>query len=229
MTFAAQLAFVVVLAPAPAQQADAAWAEGRYAEAAEAYARAYAETGDIAYLYARAQAQQASGDCVGATATYEAFIATEPLPEAVAAAEAAVEECRALLPAAEPEPPPPPAVTTPPPAEPPPPRRDPAPRPWHRDPAGATLVAVGAAGLVAGTVLAVVARTEQAEAERASDVDEYGEHNDRAVTLSRAAIPVLAVGGALLVGGVVRWALLASKQKRTSARVRVGASLAIRF
>jgi tetratricopeptide (TPR) repeat protein len=229
MTFGLPLALFVMLAPAPAEQADAAWAEGRYAEAAEAYARAYAETGDIAYLYARAQAQQESGDCVGATATYEAFIATEPLPEAIAAAEAAVEQCRAQLPAREPDPPPTPTPTITPPPTPQPARRDPAPRPWHRDPAGATLVAVGSAGIVAGVVLAVVARTEQAEAERASDVDQYGEHNDRAVTLSRAAIPVLAIGGALLVGGAVRWGLLARKQRIASARVRLGSGLAIRF
>ena len=64
--FGLELALFAVLAPASVEQADAAWSEGRYAEAAEAYARAYAETGDIAYLYARAQAQQEAGDCVGA-------------------------------------------------------------------------------------------------------------------------------------------------------------------
>ena len=80
-----------------------------------------------------------------------------------------------------------------------------------------------------GVVLAVVARTQQAEAERAGDVVRYGEHNDRAVALSRASIPVLVVGGALLLGGVVRWAVLARKQRAANARVKLGSSLSIRF
>jgi len=225
--FGLELALFAILAPASVEQADAAWSQGRYAQAAEAYARAYAETGDIAYLYARAQAQQEAGDCVGATATYEAFIATEPLPEAVAAAEAALEQCRAQLPerAPEPLPTPEPAAPQPEPTA----RREPAQRSWQRDPAGATLVAVGSAGIVTGVVLAIVARTQQAEAERAGDVVRYGEHNDRAVALSRASIPVLVVGGALLLGGVVRWAVLARKQRAANARVSLGSSLSIRF
>ena len=232
MTFAHALALFAMLAPASVEKADAAWSAGRYAEAAEAYAQAYAETGDIAYLYARAQSQQAAGDCVGATATYEAFIATEPLREAVAAAEAALEECRAQLPAPEPapEPEPEPEPVAAPVGEPPPPDRPaPAIPPWQRDPTGAVLVALGSAGVVSGIVLAVVARTEQAEAERSGDIVRYAEHNDRAVALSRASIPVLVVGGALLVGGAVRYGLLARKGRAASARVQLGPSLSIRF
>lgn len=230
MILALALASLALSAPDSVKNADAAWTEGRYADAAEAYAEAYAETGDIAYLYARAQAQQAAGDCVAATATYQAFIATEPLAEAVAAAEAAVEDCRAQLPPPEPEPAPAPAPMaepTPPPD--PPARTQPAPRPWQSDPAGAVLVAVGSASVVAGVVLAAVARTQQAQADRAGDVVRYGEHNDRAVALSRASIPVLAVGGALLVGGVVRYGLLARKHRASVARVRLGPSLSVRF
>jgi tetratricopeptide (TPR) repeat protein len=229
------LVLSAMLAPASVEKADAAWAEGRYAEAASAYAQAYAETGDIAYLYARAQAQQEAGDCAAAIATYEAFIATEPLPEAVAAAEDAVKTCRARLPepapapeaepVAEPSSPPPEPIA---PADP-PDRAEPVARPWQRDPAAAVLVAVGSAGIVSGVVLAVVARTEQDAAERASDVVGYGEHNDRAVALSRASIPVLVVGGALVIGGAVRYGLLARKHRAASARVRLGPSLSIRF
>ena len=229
------LATLMLLAPPSVEKADAAWSAARYPEAAELYAQAYAETGDIAYLYARAQAEQASGDCVAASATYEAFIATEPLPEAVDAAESALAECRAQLPEPEPEPKPEPepepepepaSVAAPNATAHRPPRGI---RPWYRDPAGAVLVAVGGAGLGAGVALTILARTQQAEAERATDVVRYGERNDRAVALSRASIPVLVVGGALAIGGAVRYGLLARRQRAATARVRIGPSLSIRF
>jgi hypothetical protein len=108
-------------------------------------------------------------------------------------------------------------------------RAEPVVRPWQRDPAAVVLVAVGSAGVVTGVVLAVVARTQQDAAERASDVVAYGEHNDRAVALSRASIPVLVVGGALVIGGAVRYGLLARKHRAASARVQLGPSLSIRF
>lgn len=213
------------LAPRPTSpavaRADDAWAAGRYAEAAEAYAVAYAESGDIAYLFARGQAQREAGDCVGATATFEAFIATEPLPQAVQAARVAIEECRAQLPA--PVNPPSTAIPEPKPTAPNPPvtadvaatRVDPPPpaKRWRRDPTAVSLLAVGGATSVVGTTLAIVARNEQSQANRAADVVAFGEHNDRAVTLSRASIPLLAIGGALVLGGVIRYVVLARRER----------------
>ncbi|MBC8069737.1 MAG: hypothetical protein IAG13_15475 [Deltaproteobacteria bacterium] len=78
-------------------------------------------------------------------------------------------------------------------------------------------------------MLAIVARTQQDAAERAGDVVDYADHNDRAVTLSRASIPLLAIGGALLVGGAVRYGLLARKQRTARARVQLAPTLSIRF
>lgn len=215
---------LLAAAPAAAPQsvvaAERAWAEGRFADAAEGFARAYAETGDIAYLFARGQAQKAAGDCVAAIATLEAFIATEPLPQAVTAAQATIDACRAELPPEpEPEPEPEPARVPPPRVEPSaPPEREP-PRAWPRDAAAASLVAVGAAIAITGGVLAIVARREQGLAERAAVVMDFGAHNDRAVAMSRAAIPVLVSGGALLLGGIVRYAVLA-RRDRNARRVR---------
>ncbi|MFO0631648.1 MAG: hypothetical protein U0168_02220 [Nannocystaceae bacterium] len=217
MSAVALFAMLLAVAPATASDtvvaAERAWSEGRFAEAAEGFARAYAETGDIAYLFARGQAQKAAGDCVAAITTLEAFIATEPLPQAVTAAEATIDACRAELPEPAPEPEPAPAPVPPPRVEPAAPSdRAPA-RRWQRDPAAASLVAVGSAIAITGAVLAIVARREQSLADRAGVVDDFGTHNDRAVALSRASIPVLVSGGALLVGGIVRYAVLARRDR----------------
>jgi len=60
-------------------------------------------------------------------------------------------------------------------------------------------------------------------------VDAYGERNHRAVVLSRASIPVLAVGGALLVAGIVRYALVARPPRSRTARAGIGPGLVVRF
>ncbi|MEM6990820.1 MAG: hypothetical protein AAF721_09990 [Myxococcota bacterium] len=229
---------LVLMAPASVERADAAWDDERWADAAAAYAEAYAETGDIAYLFARGQAERLAGDCHAAIATYEVFIATEPLPAAVAAAEEGIAACRELVPepepAPEPEPEPEPVAL-----DPVAPAHDdsvvgpvdstPSSRPWYRDPLGATFVAVGGAGLVAGTVLAVVARRSEASAQGQSDLVEFAERNDRAVALSRASIPVFAVAGAFVIGGVIRWAVVASKRPAQTAKIRLSPSLGVRF
>lgn len=228
MSIALVLALALSSAPPSVERAEQAWAEQRYEEAAEAYAIAYAETGDIAYLYARAQAEQRSGNCPAAIETYEAFIATQPKQAWIDAARAEMETCRARLPEPEPEPQPQPEPVP----EPQPQRRsvdEPPQPPWHRDAAGASLVAAGIAVLGAGTTLAVVAQVNQVEAERAGDVVAYAEHNDRAVVLSRASIPVLAVGGAILVGGIVRFAVLARQRRRGAERVSLAEGIVVRF
>ncbi|MBL4684146.1 MAG: hypothetical protein JKY37_06130 [Nannocystaceae bacterium] len=215
-------------APESVEQADTAWAEGRYADAAKAYAEAYAETGDIAYVYARAQAQQAAGDCHGAISTYEAFIATEPVAQASEAAASAIAACRETLPP-DPEPVVTPVEPTPaqPPTTAPPPPRDQ--QRWQRDPTGALLIAFGGASLTTGVALAVIARSNQATADRAQTVEAYGEHNERAATLSRVSIPVMVVGGALVLGGVLRYVLVARRLRRTTTRTHLDRRLVVRF
>lgn len=238
--FPLTLALTLAVAHAPATElppevvpildrATKAWEAERYEQAAEAYAEVYVQTGDIAYLYARAQALQRSGDCETAIETYEAFIATEPLGKAVQAAQARIDECRALLPEPPPEPAPDPDPVLDPIAPPvvpdPAPPIDDASRPWARDPTAISLATLGGVGIVTGVALAVVAQSEQAAADRADDVVEYGTRNDRAVVLSRVSIPVLAVGGALVVGSAIRWAVLARRNKRALSRIGPGLSL----
>jgi hypothetical protein len=216
-----------VLAPGAVERAEAAWAQGRYEDAATAYAEAYAEQGDIAFLYARAQAEQRSGDCTAATQTYESFIATQPKPEWADAARAEMQKCRAIVDAhaaARSEPEPAPAEPGP---EPPAQDQQPSPpsRPWHRDPTAIALLAGGGATAVVGAALLGTAHATQNDAESADDIIEYGTHNDRAFVMSRVGIGVLALGGALVVGGVIRYAVLARRRSESSDRRRAAVPL----
>ncbi len=90
---------------------------------------------------------------------------------------------------------------------------DPAPpmRPWHRDPLGGALVGVGAAGVAIGIGLLAAAAVE-----RNNPCDQYDCFQAQRLRMDRFTIAgavVLGVGGALLVGGVVRWAVLGKRQR----------------
>ncbi len=216
----AVLAIILALAPqgTAVEQAESAWAAGDYETAAARWAEAYEQTGEIRHVFARGQALAKLERCEEAIEVLEAFIATEPKEVAAKAARQTIEDCRATLPEPDPEPPaplpetapPPPIIDTPPPREPPPPRK------WYRDPLGGALFGTGMVTVATGAVLAGVARLEQSRADSASDLPTFSRHDDRAVTLSRVSVPVLAVGGALVVGAVIRYAIVARKQRRSS-------------
>jgi hypothetical protein len=89
--------------------------------------------------------------------------------------------------------------------------REPAERPWHRDPLGGVLVGVGAAGLATGVGLLVGAAVEH---NNPSDTyDTFERQQERADRMTIAGAVVAGVGGALLVGGVIRWAVLGVRQR----------------
>ncbi|MEM6996487.1 MAG: hypothetical protein AAF721_38640, partial [Myxococcota bacterium] len=187
-----------------------------------AFARAYAATGDPTYLYTRAQAERSAGHCDVAIELYEEFIATGPSPQAELAARRYMEDCRAKLPSPQPAPVPEDDPVAPEPLASSEPssldeRADepPAPRPWFRDPLGDVLVGVGVAAAVTGGALVGVAYRDAGGAESAGDDRAFGQALDRAQTLERAGAVTLGIGGALIIGGVVRWALVARAAKRT--------------
>lgn len=205
------VALALTMAPARDPQAvagEAAFAEGRWDDASAAFDAAWRNSQDPAFLYARAQAERRAGRCKLAIVLYEQFVAAGVGPEGRAAAEQYIAECRALLPV---EPPPP--VVVPPPVDAPPETVTPR-RPWHRDPLAAALVAGGGVALVAGAVLVPLAyRT----AKRADDAPDDRAYADRFATASRLELGgaiALSVGTALVVGGIVRWAVLARRARR---------------
>jgi hypothetical protein len=224
MSASTLLALLLVAAgPAPddpARRAEAAFTAGDYEAAAKAAAEAHAATGDPKYLYAQAQAERFGGRCDLAVEHYRLFITLVPSSDATLAAQDNIAECEALLAAA-----PAPAPVEPlGPAEPEPaalPVDAPRPRHWARDPVGGVLVGAGVVALAVGGGLYGKAKADERSAMSATDVVAYGERIDSAYTLSRAGVSVMIIGGALVVGGVVRWVVLARRSARSRNLARI--------
>ncbi|MCA9650516.1 MAG: hypothetical protein KC501_11445 [Myxococcales bacterium] len=235
-----------------ARRAEAAFEAKDYPAAAQAAAEAYAEQGDPVFLYAQAQAERLGGDCRSASTHYREFLRAVPTGPAAEAARSNIEQCEATLAEVPPEP----SSSTPKPdagdptttrsdpgAEPLPSATadlegladEPGPRgearPPIRDPWGWALVGVGTAALGTGAGLIAWSRVDARAAAEATDVLSYGERIDRAYVVSRVGIPVLVVGGALVVAGVTRFALLARRRRRAEPeRIGLGpAGVALRF
>lgn len=229
--------------------ADAAFAAGRHELAAQLYAELHDQRPDPGYLYSRAQAQRLAGHDGAATETYAQFIkdAESVLPalEAnqrsqlslmVLNARKKAAECQARL-DAEPEPRPAPEpvpgpVPEPRPAPPPEPRvTDPpqlppdAPTPvdWRRDPAAIALVGVGGAAILTGAAMLIAAELIDNRADDQDTHEAFRDDVSTAQTVQRIAPAPLAIGGALVIGGVVRYLVVRRRgQRRASARILVG-------
>jgi tetratricopeptide (TPR) repeat protein len=202
-----------------------AFADQRYAEAAAEFRAAYDLQPDPKLLYSIAQAQRMAGDCTGAIASYEAFIATKSDPKLSEFSKENIARCKELL-AKEPPPPPPPVEQ---PAEPPPPappvekpretampppvERPPAPAgaaPWYRDYVGDALLGGGAAAIVVGGVVWLGGRSAARAANDASDYATFVAKRDAAasaVTKQAVGIGVGIAGVALAIGGVVHFTI----------------------
>jgi tetratricopeptide (TPR) repeat protein len=198
-----------------AQHGERAYAAERFSEAASAFAEAYRLDPKPAYLYALAQAERLGDRCDLAIEHYEAFVRRVSDEVAAQTARTNIEACNAALATMAP-----PAAPLEPEVEPEPdetPVDSPSTSPVApaRDPWGMVAVCAGAALLVTGATLQGVARREQGRADRADHVFAYEQGIERAVRLDRASIPVLVVGGALALGGIVRLAVLARRSGRT--------------
>lgn len=216
---------LVVLALAPPSAADDAAQRiraGDYAGAAAAFERGYAETGDPALLFGEAQALRRAGDCRAAIAVFERFIATDPPRADVDAASDAIAACRGILG---------PVVAPPldptPPREPPTPPPEPTTPPWSADRAGAVLLGVGAVLAVVGAGLFGASYT-RLDARPSSEAD-FERRRGTVRPMWGSGLGLLAAGGALAVGGAIRWGVVA--RGRTRARVVVGldSGVTIRF
>ena len=217
------VAFAIsLLAP---EDAATLFGEGRYVEAAEAFAVEYKETGDPALLFGRAQALRRAGNCGAAIDVFEEFIATEPPAPDVEAARDVIDECKDVLGVQEVEPAPAPASAPPSDESPPPPRRR-----WYADPLGGALAGIGLAVTATGAGLYgasfSLARDDEGESE-----SEHRERRTRVRRFAAAGITLLATGGALLIGGIVRYAVVARAEGSPGqARVSAGpGGLSIRF
>lgn len=206
----------------------------RWDEAARAFGAAYAEHPRPELLWAYAQALRLGGRCEEALPLYERFLDGDPTEEEVAEARMNIEACRELVgePAVVEPSPPPPEPTPPPPPEPTVQATDRGvvsdmrPR-ASRDAWGHGLLwsGVGVAGIGAGLLGAGHARREQAGG--ASTELGYEQTFAGAPELGQAGIAVLVTGAALIAAGLVRFAVVGARARRSKhlgLRLRLGAT-----
>lgn len=216
---------------------------GRYEQALAVLDEAERERPLPVFVYVRATVEERRGDCERASVLYREFLAHD-VPEADAEdARQGQARCREALglPAEDPVVPEPPASEQAGEASdregrdgvdgergdevdrgPGDGREPPRSRRWYADPLGGVLMAGGVAGLGVGLGLYVQSRSDARAADDASSLQTFDDRAQRAVRLDRAGIATMAVGGALLVAGAVRYALVGTRDRRRVAIVPSG-------
>ena len=227
MTSILHLLIVCVLAAAPAREflkdpvaiahferAQRSFENRDYTGAAAALEATYAVEPATQLLYPWAQAARLGGDSERAVRLYRQFLSESPPATHAKLAHENILACEELRARAQEGP----AVASPTEALP----VDatagpPGARPWQRDVAGAALVGTGVVGLVVGTGILIGALSAASSTSEAVDVGDYEDRMGRATTLRNVAIGAFAVGGALAIAGIIRYAVVARRS-----RTRVG-------
>jgi hypothetical protein len=236
------LCLLTMLAPSRAEiremvtRAEAAYRAQEWDTASRAFADVYVIDPNPDYLFARAQAERFAGRCNVAVTLWDTYISVQKSPTAVQEAKALRAYCE-----------PPSSGTAPAPSTDRPNASSPGTDggvtkkpavPWYRDPAGGVLVATGGVSTVIGASVLGLAVSRDRKATSADTEGGYVDEKDAARKPHTAGIVVLSVGGALLVAGVVRWAIVASRSggtakprgsKRSAQRVTFGLGVGLAF
>lgn len=200
-----------------------AWLAKDYTTAQRELETAYELEPRPPLLYSLGQLARLQGDCDLARERFEAYLETEPSPEAAEDTRVNIERCEPAQPV------PPPVVEAP--TEPPPDelvdRPPPPPRKQGPDVLGLSLTIGGSVIAVTGAGLLGAAFAERRRADDAFGVDEFEQRVDRAQAEYWAGVALTSVGAALLVGGITRLLLVRRRRARSvafSPRVRQVAS-----
>jgi tetratricopeptide (TPR) repeat protein len=215
-------------AKAKFQEAQAAFKANDFDAAAAAVEAAYIIEPNPMLLYPWAQAERSRGNCAAAVELYQRFLDTEPPEAAATPARENMERCKEQLAAEEPEPEPEPDVVDEVIEEEPEPEPEPTPTPvkkddepkakaWYKDPVGGVLVGVGVVGVGVGAGLMGAGASAAGKAADEDMHTDYLAARDRATGLRNGGAIALSIGGALVVGGVVRYVLVAKKGKQGKA------------
>jgi tetratricopeptide (TPR) repeat protein len=227
ITFAPILAVFLLAAPARVdprednphyREARAAFDRGDWQGALAALDRAHALDPRPEYLFMQAQVLRNHDRCAEAIERYREFIATAPPREDVLTAETAIDLCEKELGLETHEPAPAPTPVVPP-VQPPP--RKPARRP-AADPLAHALTWPGLALALAGAALLGDAHRRVDRSDDAGSEPAFDDLVRPAPKMAQAGIALLSIGGALVLSGVVRFAVLRARagRKRQVARVR---------
>jgi hypothetical protein len=189
-----------------------AWLADDYSTAQRELEAAYASQPVPQLLYALGQLARLQGDCARAREHFVAYLATDPPAKAAADTRANLARCDTG----------PIAATTP---EPPPPEPVEVDDPPLVEPPRARVDALGLGLTIGGAVLAVTgaalfgsafARQRSAEDEAGVDAFERGVRGAKAQYWSGVAL--MSVGGAVLIGGIVRLAISGRKARARRSR-----------
>ncbi len=196
---------------------------GNFEEASRLFKAAYAIEPRVQLLYAWALAEENAENYLAAASLYEEFLKQSP-PDtnAAKAARANLLNCRAraLEQGFDPDAPPPESDPTPsdPPEEtlpPPPPATDDEPTsPLKGEWLAPTLLGIGAAATIAGGVVMGLGRTRVTESANAPTEDGYYVELEGGRTVYYAGVATLAAGGLLMVGGAVRYVVVARRGRK---------------
>lgn len=242
--------FVLALA-APGQLLENPEAQAKLAEAQQAFVdedfEAAAAAVEAAYiiepepmlLLPWAQAERGRGDCAAAIELYQRFLDSEPPERMATPARENMERCQQELDAAaeeevaedelevveeveddssEVEQPPPP-----------PPDEPPESKAWYKDPVGGALVGMGIVGVGVGAgLMGAGSSAARGAADLGSHMD-YLDERDRATGLRNGGAIALSIGAALMVGGVIRYVLVAKKKPKKSTAWRLDPQVTRRF
>lgn len=227
-------------AQAKLQEAQQAFKDEDYDAAAAAVEAAYIIEPNPMLLYPWAQAERSRGNCAAAVELYQRFLDSDP-PEAAATparenqqrcqeqldAEGATEEVveEEIVEEDEPEPEPEPAPVAAPVTKDEPPKA----KAWYEDPLGGALVGVGVVGVGVGAGLMGAGAGKAGKAADQDSHSGYLDERDGATTLRNGGAIALSIGGALLVGGVIRYVLVAKKSKQAQTAWQLGPQLGRRW
>lgn len=199
-----------------AQRVAEALHDEKYAVALSEIERAEAARPLPDFVFMRAKVEERRGNCVAAVALYDQLLETDLKREDAEVARAGRARCGAKDDPADEGPPVDP---------------DPKPtaRPWYADPFGGALVIGGTVAVGVGLGLFVQARADRRSAERADTLMQHERLGDRSKKLGIAAVSVLSVGGALVLGGVIRYVIVSRRAKTRDRRVVLGPDLRVHF
>jgi hypothetical protein len=168
------------------------------------------------FLFAEGQAKRLAGDCKGAVALYQRFLATNPSPVQANATQIALGRCAQHM-AEHPQ-----IVVVEPPRQPPPP--PPPPPKWWRDPYGLAFTGAGAVGIAVGVGFIAASYSARHDAEGALTYNPFDSRWSTVESRWQVGVGTLALGTTLTAVGVTRFVLVRrhGREMERSVAVSVG-------
>ena len=165
------------------------------------------------FLFAEGQAKRLAGDCKGAVALYQRFLATNPTGVQANATQMALGRCAQHM-ADHPE-----VVVVQQPRQPLPP--PPPPIKWWRDPFGLGFAGAGVVGVGVGIGFIAASYAARHDAEHAPFYDPYGQRWSTAESRWQVGVGTLALGAALTGIGVARFVVVRRQAREPALPIAV--------